>query len=111
MPKTEPKVLKFDHCPACGLDNRLVGTLQKKEKAAGHMRPNVEFYVNTIPGVIADKALEGSRLVGSTAPGYSISLDVCTNCGCMYAVKIDIGEVKMSILPQRRDPELFMGKG
>jgi hypothetical protein len=107
----ESKVLRFDNCPACHSADRLVGALSEGEKANGHMRPNIEFYINTIGGIITDKALAGTKLIGSSAPAYSMSFDVCTNCGCMYAVKIEIGKATLSILPQRGSPPLFMGKG
>jgi hypothetical protein len=95
MPE-EPEIMEFK-CPACGSGNRLAGSLAEKVKESGWMRPDLNFYASIVTGVVLDQQMEPRIPIGSSIPGYHICLDVCLDCGCYYAAKVEIIKVVKSI--------------
>ena len=93
-----PTVLEFN-CPVCGKDNRLGKLLSDQVKDAGWMRKDLNFYVSKIEGVVSDPMMESRKPIGSKTPAFCVSLDICLDCGCFYAAKVEIGEAVKGLPP------------
>lgn len=85
----KPVELHFK-CPVCKSDKRVAGELAEKTKKDGWMRPNVNFYTQTVTVIVSDNTLENRRPYGSKVIAYNAYMDICSNCGCYYAVKVVI---------------------
>ncbi len=105
-------IKEFKECPACHSKERYIEKLAKEELEAKHIMPGGVPALTIIEGNIKDERLLASLPVGATFPGYAVLMDVCLNCGTIYATQIHQaeGEVKPNIfLPGQGDPPKFPG--
>lgn len=82
------KVTTFDKCPVCGSTERLAGNALKYMKEKGWAGPDADFYIQRIVGSPIDQKLMSKIPIGSKLPTIWAGLDVCLNCGCVYATRI-----------------------
>jgi len=105
---TEQIVAEFDKCPACGSTKRFVEELANEVKAKGWMHPELNFVAYIIRGMVKQDSpeIEAKIPIGSIVPGYGIMLDVCLDCGCIYAVKLVRDEARKTLPlgPQMKIP-------
>lgn len=101
--KALPTVLEFN-CPACGSPDRLGQRLAQKVKDRGLMRPELGYYAWQVEGVVRDPTKELVVPIGSKLPAFRIFVDACLQCGCLYAAKVEIGEVVKGLMPTIKGP-------
>jgi len=90
---------KFSKCPCCGSERRFVQELADEVKAKGWMNILLNFCALFINGVVKDDdpAIERKIPIGSIVPAYGIGVDVCLDCGCIYAAELVRDKVKKTL--------------
>jgi len=94
----EPKVIKFEKCPACGSENRYCESLAVQEKARGHMRKELNYCFEVVNKICMDDETAKTLPSGTEMPAYTITKDICSDCGNIYVTSIT--EVKAMKQPQ-----------
>ena len=79
---------KFGTCPNCGSKERFLEQLGEEAKAKGFARPEWRMMYENRSGAAIDQAKANSIPIGSSVPGFDIEVDICMNCGTMYAIKL-----------------------
>ncbi len=99
---------RFSKCPCCGSERRFVQELADEQKAKEWMNSLVNFYALFIQGVVKDDdpVVERKIPIGSQVPTYGIGLDVCLDCGCIYAVEL-VRDTAKKTLPVRLNQPLI----
>jgi len=92
----EPEVKSFDQCPVCGSTKRFVEELAKETKEAELMDPRLNFHMQIISGAATQPQDLAKAPIGTKVLMYEVVLDVCSDCGCVYAVKLIRREAKKS---------------
>lgn len=96
----EPKVKIIEYkCPSCGSDRRLGKYLSNKVKAKGWMREDLNYYLHEMSAVVSDPQKEMIKPIGSTSLMFRAYMDICFDCGCFYAAKIELHTVTKSLPP------------
>ena len=90
-------VAQFDQCPNCGGIRRYAETLAEELKQKGFARPDFMYFLQIHQGVVMDKAKEKSVPFGSVLPVLVAFTDACMDCGTVYAVRLERGEVRKSL--------------
>ena len=76
---------KFDQCPTCGSKERFFESLANELKERGLAGDNfVAGFNSPQQGVVIDKKFKVP--IGSELPGFGIIIDICTECGTVYAI-------------------------
>lgn len=88
-------------CPHCESDNRLAGSLAEKVKKRGLMREELYFAAWKFEGKVGDPTKDAIIPYGSSLPYFRIYMDVCLDCGCMYACRVDILQVVKTLKPKQ----------
>ena len=100
MEKEEFEVVaEFDHCPVCGSTERFVESLANKVKEKGLMREEYNFYFQYIKVPVVDPMMQHLVPVGGSVQAMVIGTDICSNCGCVYAVKLMKGSAQKRMPP------------
>jgi len=94
----EPIKKAFKSCPNCGSEQRFLETLATELRSRGLARTNWNFYYDSRNGIVMDKAKEAVLPIGTKVPGFNILTDICLDCGTIYAVYLESGEVTKSIV-------------
>lgn len=79
---------EFPKCPACGCTERFFESMVnelKEKKIAGE---RFYFVYDEQVGVVNDKEVFKQIPMGTELPGFGLRTDICTNCGCIYAIKL-----------------------
>ena len=97
----------FDSCPVCQSTNRFFETLADDLKSRGLVRPNWSHCYDIKEGVIADEATIKSMPIGSELDSYGIKIDICMDCGCVYAIDLRTRKAKVEVRP----PQLLVPGG
>ena len=97
-------IAEFDKCPGCGSTNRLAGSVADEQKAKGLLGEDWKLGIYQMGGVIVDPNKVNQMLVGTKVPVVSALVDVCMDCGMIFAVRLVRGEkslqaVQMPPLP------------
>lgn len=104
----EELVARFDKCPCCGSTRRFVEEMANEVKAKGWMSPFFNFCAHVIQGIVREDnpQIEAKIPIGSTIPVFVIPLEVCLDCGCLYAIKLVRAEAKKTVPlgPQMKIP-------
>src|SRR4030042_720953 len=79
---------EFKSCPVCKSKNKFCAELGKEIKKRGLTTKGWAFCYESRSGITMDKAAP-VPLVGTTLPGFIIIVDICMDCGCVYASKIE----------------------
>ena len=85
--------LKFTKCPACGSDQRFFETLANEAKAQNMGRPEWKMCMSLHQGVAVDPQKERKIPLGGKVPGYMVAIDLCMDCGCVYAIEASVHTV------------------
>jgi len=86
-------------CPCCGSEDRLFEGLADSLKERGIAREEWSISWDVRQGVVVDKEKEANIPIGSEVPGFLVKTDICTNCGCIYAIEMRTDPVKKTIVP------------
>ena len=96
----EKEILNITNCPNCNSEHRLAGDLAQKEKDEGRMQPGVDNSIMIINKVVADDKWMKTMPFGSSVPSFTALLDICTDCGTVYAYKVITGRSVKAAPPQ-----------
>lgn len=88
---------EFDKCPSCGSKERFFEDIVRELRQRGLARENWNFYLDMKQGIVSDPIKEASILIGAEIPAYSFATDICSDCGCIYVVKLQRLTVKKSM--------------
>lgn len=86
-------MLEFKRCPVCGSEKRLGESLAndiKERKLAGE---DFTFSLQLCQGIVKDDRKEGGYPIGTKVPTIIAMMDACSDCGCVYITRYQIGEV------------------
>ena len=93
---------EFTECPNCGSNQRFCEQLGQELKDRGLARPDWTFNYDVRSGVVMDTKYTQVRiLAGATLPGFAIALDICMDCGTLYAVRLNRLEGRMDPMPRQ----------
>lgn len=90
---------KFKECPVCKGTNLLCAEMTARAKLAGLGNDNFEFYLANYKGVVADPARMAIVPIGTEMPAINVNVDVCQDCGCIFATQITKGYGKKTLAP------------
>ena len=86
-------VAEFNQCPNCGSERRFAKSIADELIEKGLMGKDLNWGLHLIGGPIYDQRKIPTMLVGvSTAPVALASVDVCLDCGTIYAIRLEKGE-------------------
>ena len=93
---------EFTLCPNCGSDQRFCEQLGQELKDRGLARPDWTFNYDVRSGVVVDgKTTQTKIFTGATLPGFAIAVDICMDCGTIYAVRLNRLEGEMKPMPKQ----------
>ncbi len=80
---------EFPKCPCCGAESPLVQQMVEEAKAAGMARQDWKAYFQAHQGMVLDQNRAILMPIGATVDaGYQVLTDICTECGCIWAVGV-----------------------
>lgn len=94
-------VARFDKCPNCGSESRLIGDMVKDKKKNGKLE-GMSPCLMLLQSVVGSPKDIMTGLLGSTIPVGIAILDACRDCGAIYAVEEQIAEVPIERLQQQQ---------
>lgn len=108
-------IAEFDKCPGmkdgkpCGSTRRFAGEVAEEQREKGLMGKGLKVGIFQMSGPIADPRKVNQMLVGTKVPIISALLDICMECGTLYAVRLERGDAPLSaIMAQPRGQPPFM---
>ena len=103
---------RFEVCPVCGSGKRFAETLAQMAKDRGLARDNWRFFFDRKQGVVLDNNKSVLIPIGAKAPTFDLTLDVCVDCGTVYAISLDTGETEIHMEKEHpRMPNLSLPIG
>jgi len=98
----------FNSCPNCGSDFQFFNELGKELTERKLARPEWNMRYEMRQGVVADPAKVELLPPGTPLPAFHITLDVCGDCGTVYAVALARLQGKKTLAtPPPNNPKLF----
>lgn len=97
-------IAEFDSCPHCGSTRRLAGEVAQEQVEKGQMDKGLKYGLHQLGGPILDPRKVNQMLVGTKVPTVSALLDVCLDCGTIYAVRLEKGEVPLKAVVAKPPP-------
>jgi len=97
-------IAEFDKCPACGSTRRWADEVAKEQIEKGVMDAGLKYGIYQVGGPILDPRRTNKMLVGSKVPVILALLDVCLDCGALYAVRLERGEVPLRAVVAQPPP-------
>jgi hypothetical protein len=88
-------IAEFDKCPACGSTRRFAESVAAEQKEKGLMGQDLPVGVWEFAGPLFDPRMINKMLVGSKVPTIRVTIDACLDCGTIYAVRVERGEVPL----------------
>lgn len=107
-------IAEYDKCPVCGSTRRFAEEVAQEQREKGLMGEGLKFGIYQMAGPILDPSKVNQMLVGTKIPTVSALVDVCLDCGCLYAVRLERGEVPLRAVvaqPSPGQPPGFMPPG
>lgn len=96
----KPEIIEYPKkCPVCGGEEILIASLAAKEIEKGINPGAVPHYLQSWPFVMRNR--NQPAIIGSSAPGGNVFIDVCKGCGIVRAIRIEIGEAMALDRPTR----------
>lgn len=106
-------VKEIKKCPACDSNLGFMKKLAKKLKKKGWMDEEFHFWMFVREGIVhqASPIVDAKIPIGSGLPAHKVCIEVCSECGCVYAGRIYEAEaVKGVKMPKPTGPEDLMSK-
>lgn len=97
-------IAEFDKCPVCGSTRRFAEEVAQEQKEKGLMGEGLKFGIYQMAGPILDPSKVNQMLVGTKIPTISALVDVCLDCGTIYAVRLERGEVPLRAVVAQPPP-------
>jgi hypothetical protein len=95
------KEYNFEKCPACGTVSGLAGQIEAELKAAKKIPDDAKFAMSLIQAPFRNP--KAPPVFGQKYPIAKAMLEVCTNCGAIYAIHAEVGEMSYELsAPQVR---------
>lgn len=88
-------VAEFDHCPYCGSTRRFAEEVAKEQAEKGAMGEGLKYGLYQIGGPILDPRKVNQMLMETLVPETFALLDACMDCGCIYAVRLERGNIPL----------------
>jgi len=111
-------VAEFAHCPNpnCGSTRRFAEEVAKEQREKGAMGEGLKYGLYQIGGPILDPRKVNQMLVETMVPETFALLDVCMDCGCVYAIRLErqerpLGDIIQPLPGAKPPPGFTMGKG
>jgi len=109
----EEIVAEFNCCPVCHSERGFAQMLADEAREKGYMRKDSEFFAQVINNIVVDSAVERIMPVGGGfIPAMSACLEVCLDCGNVYAKKLvrGVAQLRMRQMPTSPMglPKIFM---
>lgn len=98
-------VAEFDRCPACGSTRRLAGSVAEEQIEKGQMGTGWKYGLYRMGGPILDPKKVNQLLVGTRIPTVTALLDVCLDCGTVYAVRLERDETSLRAVMSQPPPQ------
>jgi len=90
MRNHEPEVVaEFHRCPACGSNQGFATSMANQEREKGLIRDSLECALDQMGGLIIDRVKSNEETANVPVPGIRALVDVCLNCGNVYAVRLE----------------------
>jgi len=97
-------IAEFDKCPVCGSTRRFAVSVAEEQREKGLMGEGLKYGIYQMAGPILDPRKVNQMLVGTKVPTVSVLLDVCMDCGTIYAVRLERGEVPLRMVVAQPPP-------
>ena len=88
---------KYVKCPACGSKKRHYEEGSKKAIEMGVAKPGTLMPYQYDNQIMGDPALVASAPIGTEIPSITTALEVCKDCGCVYAPMVITSKVKKQL--------------
>ena len=90
MNQNEPGMIaEFNRCPACGCNRRFAMSVAAEQQEKGLIRDSLGYSLQQMGGLIIDRQMVNAENVGVPVPVVRGLIDVCLNCGNVYAVRLE----------------------
>ena len=90
---------EFNKCPCCGSESRFFEGIVKELKQRGIADKDFNFFLDLKTGPVASPQMINKLPIGGEIPGFAFATDICTDCGTIYAVRLDKITVKKGLAP------------
>ena len=80
--------LEFPKCPNCGSSRRLAGEATAYMRSKGWVLDDYNYYTHIIKGIPTDQRVMNKIPLGSSIPAIWAGMDICLDCGTVWAVKV-----------------------
>ena len=94
----EQIIAEFDKCPVCGGSRRFAESVAKEQREKGLIGEGLKYGIYEMGGPILDPSKVSQMLVGTMIPTVAALIDVCLDCGTIYAVRLERGEVPLRVV-------------
>ena len=99
---------EFPKCPCCKAESALVHNIGKEMKDQHLAREDWTPCMDVKQGIVLDQNYKVLLPVGKIVnAGYVIQTDVCTECGCVWAVKVQRAPARISAQQRGQQPGIF----
>lgn len=98
MDNNKPGVRTFEKCPCCGSDDLAVTGLVKEALERKLTQPGTEPSLQTL-GASGVSMTSPMLIAGMRVPVVEVFTEVCCNCGCMFARKIEFRNGTVNAMP------------
>ena len=82
-------VAEFHRCPACGSNQSFAMSVAAEQQEKGLIRDSLGYSLDQMGGLIIDRQMVKAENVGTPIPVIRALVDVCLNCGNVYAVRLE----------------------
>ena len=102
--KSNQWVREFTKCPACGGENKMFEQMGKEIIERGLSKEDMKFYYDMKSNALANQDILNKLPIGSEIPAFAIATDICLDCGCIYAVRLERTNAKKGLAPVQFRP-------
>jgi len=88
------KSKKFEKCPHCGSKKSVIRSVVEESIKMGLLKEGA-IPGQWVSGLGIDPTNMSQVLIGSKVPAFGYRLDVCSSCGCYYALEYEVGEATL----------------
>ncbi len=97
-------VREFSKCPVCGSEKRMFEQMGQEIKERGLTTEEMKFYDEMKAAPLANQDIIAKLPIGSEIPAFGVATDICLDCGCIYAVRLERTNAKKGLTPIQMMP-------
>lgn len=101
---TEPWTKEFIKCPQCSSEAKMFEQMGQELKERGLSKDEVKFYYDMRNGALANQEMLAKLPIGGEIPAFGVATDICLDCGCIYAVRLERQNAKKGLAPVQLVP-------